>query len=66
MTDARHIRRLIQHCFDKAINKLRENKFLLKQLAWSLLLYIGLDILAFLMMLTNVVALFHLCVMMGA
>ncbi|HZW61345.1 MAG TPA: site-specific integrase [Candidatus Babeliales bacterium] len=27
MTDARHIRRLIQYCFDKAISKLRENKF---------------------------------------
>jgi len=26
MTDSRHIRRLIQYCFDRAINKLRENK----------------------------------------
>lgn len=26
MTDSRHIRRLIQYCFDKTINKLRENK----------------------------------------
>jgi len=26
MTDSRHIRRLIQHCFDKTINKLREKK----------------------------------------
>ncbi len=28
MTDSRHIRRLIQYCFDKAVNKLREDKFL--------------------------------------
>ncbi len=27
MTDARHIRRLIQYCFDTAIHKLRENEF---------------------------------------
>ena len=27
MTDSRHIRRLIQSCFDKAVNKLREDKF---------------------------------------
>lgn len=26
MTDSRHIRRLIQYCFDKTINKLREDK----------------------------------------
>lgn len=27
MTDTRHIRRIVQYCFDKTINKLRENKF---------------------------------------
>jgi site-specific recombinase XerD len=27
MTDSRHIRRLIQYCFDKVVNKLREDKF---------------------------------------
>jgi len=27
MTDSRHIRRLIQYCFDKTISKLRENTF---------------------------------------
>jgi site-specific recombinase XerD len=27
ITDSRHIRRLIQHCFDKTINNLREFKF---------------------------------------
>lgn len=27
MTDSRHIRRLIQYCFDKTVNKLREGKF---------------------------------------
>lgn len=27
MTDSRHIRRLIQYCFDTAINKLREERF---------------------------------------
>jgi site-specific recombinase XerD len=28
MTDSRHIRRLIQYCFDKTVDRLRENKFL--------------------------------------
>lgn len=28
MTDTRHIRRLIQYCFDQTVNKLREKKFL--------------------------------------
>src|SRR5580692_5119946 len=26
--DSRHIRRLIQYCFDQAVNKLREDKFI--------------------------------------
>jgi len=30
ITDTRHIRRLIQYCFDKTINKLRENKLFLE------------------------------------